>query len=146
MLPVPGGTGKFIDSVLQNSNISNKQEVREYLAAYWSAREAMMNLMRLQSGGKQGARGQFQAEAAIRQFPAGGTPSSDIAAKQIQYIQEGLDVYRSGIPDTMPGYKKESSWKEKQGASTQPGSGAQPGTQPNSGGDFFEQFGGKKRQ
>jgi len=73
MIAVPGGTGKFIDSVLQNSNLagSQKEAVKKYLAGYWSAREAMMNLMRLQSGGKQGARGQFQADAAIQQLLGG---------------------------------------------------------------------------
>jgi hypothetical protein len=119
MIPVPGGTGKFIDSVLQNSKLAgaDKEAVKKYLAGYWSAREAMMNLMRLQSGGKQGARGQFQAEAAIQQLPGGKTPDSATARLQMEYAQESLDQYRSGIPDTLPGFKKEPSFKETSGAS-----------------------------
>jgi len=115
MIPVPGGVSKFIDSALQNSQLAgpDKEAVKKYLAGYWSAREAMMNLMRLQSGGKQGARGQFQAEAAIQQLPGGKTPDSATAKLQMEYAQESLDQYRSGIPDTLPGFKKEPSFKEK---------------------------------
>jgi hypothetical protein len=122
MIPVPGGVSKFIDSALQNSQLAgpDKEAVKKYLAGYWSAREAMMNLMRLQSGGKQGARGQFQAEAAIQQLPGGKTPDSATAKLQMEYAQESLDQYRSGIPDTLPGFKKEQSFKEKGGATTAP--------------------------
>jgi hypothetical protein len=122
MIPVPGGVSKFIDSALQNSSLPGKDAaaVKEYLAAYWSAREAMMNLMRLQSGGKQGARGQFQADAAIQQLPGGKTPDAATAKLQMMYAQEGLDQYRAGIPDELPGFKKEKSFLET-GKTAEPG-------------------------
>lgn len=106
MIPVPQGIGKFIDSVLQNYKGTNKKELQEYLANYWEAREAAMNMMRLQTEGKQGARSQTQMSAIVAQLPGGQTPNKDMAALQLRNMFANLDDYGRGVPDKLPGYEK----------------------------------------
>lgn len=106
MIPVPGGTGKFIDSVLQNYKGANKAELQEYLANFWEAREASMNMMRLQTEGKAGARSQLQMSAVVQQLPGGATPNSKMAALQLRNMFANLDDYGRGVPDKLPGYEK----------------------------------------
>jgi hypothetical protein len=52
----------------------------------------------------------------------------------MEYAQESLDQHRSGIPDTLPGFKKEPSFKEK-GSEANEGNGKSqdfgPATQQN---------------
>jgi hypothetical protein len=125
MIPVPGGTGRFIDSLLQNRDIPNKKEVQEYLANFWEAREASMNMMRLQTEGKQGARSQTQMNAIIAQLPGGATPNSAMAKKQLENMFANLDDYGRGVPDKLPGYEKYQPKKYDQsggGAGSGPGS------------------------
>jgi hypothetical protein len=111
MIPLPGGTGKFIDSVLQNYKGENKKELQEYLANFWEAREAAMNMMRLQTEGKQGVRSQQQMNAVIAQIPGGQTPNKEMAALQLRNMFANLDDYGKGVPDKLPGYEK---YKAKQ--------------------------------
>ncbi len=118
MIPIPGGTGKFIDSLLQNYAGQNKKELQEYLANFWEAREAAMNMMRLQTEGKAGARSQSQMDAIVQQLPGGSTPNSKMAALQLRNMFANLDDYARGVPDKLPGYEKYKAkdWSKEPGA------------------------------